>query len=248
MGRHKIEDQFKEKLSAREINPSAGSWEKLSGQLDSEGKNPRPVFWWIGIAATLLGAILIAGIVYYNETATEGPAMVDAPVEVRKEESTNGLHMEEAIVAEENMVHDSVMKDELPSVKKEKILVQEKNLHGETIIAEVKEENIHPGTEEIITHNDAQISKKLEEIIAEVSMQDELGVDPTYDEIEALLYKAASEISMERNMLSPTGTVDAGDLLFAVEMELEESFREKVFDILKENYLKARTAVANRNF
>ncbi|HSP40854.1 MAG TPA: hypothetical protein VLN46_05425, partial [Gillisia sp.] len=87
-----------------------------------------------------------------------------------------------------------------------------------------------------------------EEIIAEVSRKEGVAGIPTNNEIDALLYKAASEISLERRNISSTGTVDAGDLLFAVEMELEESFREKVFDILKESYLKARTAVANRNY
>ena len=38
MGRHKFEDQFREKLTQREITPSSSSWEKLSGQLDSAEK------------------------------------------------------------------------------------------------------------------------------------------------------------------------------------------------------------------
>ena len=59
---------------------------------------------------------------------------------------------------------------------------------------------------------------------------------------------AAARISMEKPVYITGETVDADSLLWDVEMEMDQSFREKVFDIMKEGYLKARTAVANRNY
>lgn len=245
MGRQGFEDQIKDKLAKREITPSAGSWEKLSGQLNSEEKKQSPIFWWIGIAATVLGAILIAGMVYNSNPATATPGLVEAPVEVEIEDKREPI-IEEAIAAEENIVPASPKKVVPSTPKKE--TKQVKKLPEKILIAEVKKENLPVSNENVNAPTDEKISRKLEEIIAEVSLKDGGAGNPTNNEIDALLYKAASEISFERRNIHSTGTVDAGDLLFAVEMELEESFREKVFDILKESYLKARTAVANRNY
>ena len=44
-----------------------------------------------------------------------------------------------------------------------------------------------------------------------------------------------------------TGVVNAHALLQDVEDDLEQSFRSKVFQALKENYITVKTAVAQRN-
>ena len=87
MGRNKFEDQIKEKFVHREITPSAGSWDKLSGQLHSEEKKKTFSLWWIGIAATILGAIFIAGFVYNSNFDIHSPGIVETPVEVKLEDN-----------------------------------------------------------------------------------------------------------------------------------------------------------------
>lgn len=52
---------------------------------------------------------------------------------------------------------------------------------------------------------------------------------------------------MEKLYNTTTGVVDANLLLESVEQDLDESFRNKVFDALKANYNKVKTAVAQRN-
>lgn len=247
MGRHKFEDQLKEKFSQREINPSAGSWEKLSGKLNAEGNQPKPLIWWMGIAATLVGAILISGLVYNINYQPDAPVIVETPANIDSEDKIEPFK-EQNQVLEEDSEKGSQQKDVQSTPIKENIPQPVKQFHNKTLLAEVKNEDVQLGDDETIVHNEDKISQKLEEIIAEVSLKDGVAGNPTNDEIEALLYKAASEISVERRNISSSGTVDAGDLLFAVETELEESFREKVFELLKEGYLKARTAVANRSY
>lgn len=250
MGRHKFEDQFKDKLSKREITPSAGGWDKLSGQLNSEGEKPKPLFWWIGIAATLLGAIFIAGLIYNNNPETNNPGLVETPVKIESEDKNESFEEGNGFVPEEVIVEASPKKADTSTLLKEKASQSQQLKHApeNSIIAEVEKESLPVSNENVIVVNDEKISRKLEEIIAEVSMKDGVAGDRTNDEIEALLFKAASEISQEKRSISYAGTVDSRDLLFAIEMELEETFREKVFDILKESYLKARTAVANRSY
>src|SRR5690606_27555850 len=66
-------------------------------------------------------------------------------------------------------------------------------------------------------------------------------------EVDSLLYAAASQIRTKRNLVRSNGKIDATALLWDVEMEMEHSFREKIFEVLKDGYLKAKWAVANRN-
>jgi len=68
-------------------------------------------------------------------------------------------------------------------------------------------------------------------------------------EVDKLLEEAARRISLERYSKNyAAGKIDPQDLLLDVEFELDNSFRDKIFDMLKEGYSKAKTAVANRNY
>jgi hypothetical protein len=62
-----------------------------------------------------------------------------------------------------------------------------------------------------------------------------------------LLTEALTKINIDRSAKSVSVDIDANSLLLDVELELEQSIREKVFDVLKEGYFKAKTAVVNRN-
>ena len=246
MGRNKFEDQIKRKIGDREIIPSAGSWEKLSGQLNSEESKKGFSLWWVGVAVTILGAIFIAGFVYNSDPQIDSPGIVETPVQEIQKNIENITEKEP--VNKKNAIASQIEKEEnkiLPEKQNTQII---KKKDQENIIAGLNEQE-SPGKIEVFDGNEnLKISQKLEELIAEAFLKDQIEGEQDMNEIDALLYKAASEISLERMNTSTSGTVDAGDLLFAVEMELEESFREKVFDILKEGYLKARTAVANRNY
>ena len=49
----KFEEDIRDKLAERRIEPSLGSWDKLSAQLDQDSKG-RPKFWWLAVAASFL--------------------------------------------------------------------------------------------------------------------------------------------------------------------------------------------------
>ena len=92
-----------------------------------------------------------------------------------------------------------------------------------------------------------KISEIPEELIAETSSKENITGDISDAELDDFLAEATEKINMERSARSVSEKIDANNLLFDVEMELEQSFREKVFDVLKEGFLKAKTSVANRN-
>ena len=66
-------------------------------------------------------------------------------------------------------------------------------------------------------------------------------------EIEALLLLAEAELEEEPGQYA-SQTINPDDLLNEVEYELEQSFRDKVFEVIKDGFSKAKTAVANRDF
>lgn len=79
-----IENQFAEKLNAREIKPSPMAWDRLDAML-SVAEKPKRNFSWIYIAASFLGFILIAA-VFFNQTES----VIDVEKkEVVLEDSTN---------------------------------------------------------------------------------------------------------------------------------------------------------------
>ncbi len=248
MGQQRHEKQFKDKLGQREIQPSAESWDKLRMKLDGEEKRPRPVFWWIGIAATLVGGLLIAGMIFFNNWEIT-PVIVDVPGnETVPEKNASEDFLKEEIASEET--EPSEINSGKTSEENERSNItpiqdmRETSIKAENIAEENKEMGEVPGTIPEFP-GDRIISQKLEEIIAETSIQD--NEEALSSEIEALLHKAVEEISLEKKNTRISSSINPQDLLYDVEMELEQSFREKVFDVLKEGYLKARTAVANRN-
>lgn len=75
-------DEIKRGFGEREIQPSAGSWDKLSAKLDKENKKSRKSYlYWIGAIAA---AIVIALMVYpaINDSFSSGPMPSEQMVDV----------------------------------------------------------------------------------------------------------------------------------------------------------------------
>ena len=61
MAPNNIEESIKNKLEQRTIQPSADAWTKLESRLDATDKNYKnKTFFWIGLAASIVGILLIA--------------------------------------------------------------------------------------------------------------------------------------------------------------------------------------------
>ena len=59
----KFEEQLKDKLEQRTIEPSSNTWQKLSDKLDAnESKKKNKGFWYLGIAASIVGIIFITNL------------------------------------------------------------------------------------------------------------------------------------------------------------------------------------------
>lgn len=269
MERNKMEDRFREILEKREIKPSENSWEILSGQLSAEEKKQVHLFWWIGIAATLVGGFFIAGMVF-NTPGNVTPEIVVTPVEeTHKEELTQPVIENELAV--EKSEQDKTIPETKPEVHLETSHPEKvKDLNTNRLAKNDKPESENINNKEFflsgtgnekneagsiaqteITQSsilkETELAAEIENVLSRLA-EIETGTGTiSGSEVDSLLYEAAYQISMKRNFERSNGKIDATALLWDVEMEMEHSFREKIFEVLKDGYLKAKWAVANRN-
>lgn len=270
----KFEEHIKEQLEERRISPSAGSWEKLNARLDeNENQQKTNKKWWLGIAALLVIAISVGGFMLKSENGTIEEQIVETPTEKTSEEilkplENSGIPSEEkenssAIAAEEIKRETEKNKPEIIQnqlkTDSEKIIP----IHNEIGVAsidmqEVKTETsekvvpkidkINPNfinptkTEEaFIAQNENLIQNKLEEVIKSLEANSADSVSDA--EVNALLLAAASDLDQDYQK-EFTNPYSAEALLAEAEQEIEKSFRDKIFQLLKEGYSKAKNAVA----
>ncbi len=257
METERFEDKIKRQLQDREITPSAGSWDKLSSKLDTTQEKKKPFASWMGIAASIIGGVLILSLVFNNATPSDAPQIVDKPIEKLEIEKTLKETSEEIFTEAEKeptqVATSEAKKRPVTPNKKSKVApekdIQQNNREAVAVIDNeslLKKQSIITPSE--IT-SDNILDLKLNEALAGVITQTENGQTVKDEEINKLLAEAAAKISQDRYKSDfAVGKVNAQDLLQDVEFEMDNSFRDKIFEMLKEGYSKAKTAVANRNY
>ncbi|CAL67741.1 hypothetical protein [Christiangramia forsetii] len=248
----KFEEHIKEKLDQREIQPSAGSWKKLNAQLDNSNKGSGKKWWLSAVAA--VAVLLIASVLFVNQQNQISTPIVETPSE-NYDKSDNVQFEQPVELASEESKEDVESAIQLPAEtpaeeRTSKDQVSENN-GGENLASNTLEDkkSIEPiGMKPSIlkTQNNIQVSEELEGILAKVSEMEKVNGKVSDAEVDALLAEAAAEISKEQNLYIEN-TISAEALLADVEYEVDQSFRKEVFDFLKEEFLKAKTAVATRN-
>ena len=253
----KFEEHIKEKLDERTITPSANAWDKISGQIASAPVKKSKGLAWYAVAACLIG-LLIASFVFF--IGTENNAVLpettivntnsderkdlEAPIEQfalppvankSKENSLNAVALEEEKEADvlKNALHKSTT-----------TVVASNPEIAETVL---KEDNSIKVVNENVFNKDEIINLKIKDLVAQVDALESNNTVVSDAEIDALLRKAEREILADKIFKSTSNKVDAMALLDEAENELNTSFRDHLFDTLKDGFFKVRTAVADRN-
>ena len=260
METEKFEDKIKRQLRDREIAPSAGSWDKLSAKLDKTQEKKKPFALWMGIAASIIGGILILSLVFNNSISSNSPEIVDTPKE-EIEVKENPVDTSEEIFNPTKKEVQQIVTSEVEEVRKEAITpIIRRNVNQEKYSAQnnreaiavmdnsdlIKDKTIIAPS---IVSRDKMLELKLNDALSNVIANVEKGQTVTDAEVNKLLSEAAAKISQQRYKSDfAVGKVNPQDLLQDVEFEMDSSFRDKIFEMLKEGYSKAKTAVANRNY
>lgn len=246
MAPSKFEKHIKKSLQEREIRPSANAWNRVSGQLEVSKKPKKKAYYWYAMAASLIGFLLVS-VWYFN-----GEESWDVPQTVVKENQDNPIEQQQVpvVVLEEN----STLED---NTEIEKIVPPKKTIkvaslpeieipEKKSVVVEAEPSSHVERVTLVPDISEGLIDLKIAEIAAQVDMLEKENRVVTNDEIDALLLKARQEI-LENKIFRKDNSVDAMALLADVEDELDKSFRDEIFDALKNGLIKVRTAVADRN-
>lgn len=235
----KLDKHIKEKLEQRTIAPSKGSWDKIASQLEQQQPKSSKKWFPYAVAASILGIVLVSVFLFTkDQNQVEQIQLVDSETNSYKE-----TQVEEKIVNVEDKIKVVQKASETVEMDKRDNLTR-KNSIPNTVIA--KEEEKHPLKDELIINSDKLIAQKVEEVVAQVTLMESGQQNVSDAEVDSLLRAAQRQILTDR-LFAEGGSVDAMSLLAEVEDELDESFRDQIFDALKSGYLKLRTAVADRN-
>ena len=247
----KWEDNIRETLEKRAITPSETSWNALADRLDAKDKkNGKVVYLWMGAAASVI-AILFTVTVFFNGKTSDiqNPVLVDTEQQIKN----LNLPMEKSSPKEQVVKADEDTKN-LELI--EKNTFEEELRTHQTILTPPKQQNAAIAKNEnqesfesleIVSQKETLEDQKVSEIVAQINELKSKGQTVTDADIDVLLQKAQKQIAFQTILKEGTRTVDASALLQDVESELQQSFRNKIFEALKNSYETVKTAVAERN-
>ena len=239
MEQNKFDEQIKKTLEGRSMQPSNDAWAKLSNRLDETNKKKNNAYWYIGVAASIVGLLFIA-VQFYNTKPVE-PVIVNTPTvkqventQVAVEDSKTSKAVLKTIQSVENFKENAAVKD-----IETKVVLSEKQI----VPKEVNQVKVTKVNQETLTFEE----KKTQDIIAKVEDLKAQNKEVTNADIDALLLEAQKEIRLKKLIDKNTGVVDANALLEDVETDLDQSFRSKVFDAIKASCGTVKTVIVQRN-
>lgn len=264
----KFEEQIKDKLEKRTVTPSSDTWSKLSQQLDVEDKrNKKSSFWWFGIAASIV-ALVFVSITYFeqdDETSIDTIIVKDNIKEVLspdKEDKliNNNETLEKEVIATDNSEEtfsENKEKQETPTVvvkKKTEATLDKVAIKPITnAIAKVKKQDVSKDDKLELKTPPSNVLAPIENIefksvIAQLKkIKTENKNTVTDKQIDSLLKSASRELLMDKALKKGNNVVDADALLRYAEEDLGQSFRTRIYEVLKSGFKEVKTAVANRN-
>ena len=226
MGQNNIDNQIREKLNAREIQPSAQAWDRLDAMLTvSEEKKPKKGYGWFFVAASMM---LFFGLGFFlfntNETteinnSTPIVTTINEETDSVKTNETNEISVENVKpVLVHNEVNNSKQTRNIKSVETDKVIKSES----------VLEEKTTPNIQRSTSNTYKYVSP--ENLLAEVQTGEKV-------------------ITSDKKITpKPKMKVDANSLLTTVEKELDNTYRETTLDKLNRKFQDAKSALANRNY
>lgn len=252
MAPNKFENHLKETFDKRTLKPSADAWNRLSERLETAPKKKNnSSYWWLGLAASLIGVLLVTTFFIKKENVElNNPVeIVNTPKSIDKKPENN-TNQEATKVAETPAAENkSDSNKKLPIQEQE---TQKPQQNSEAVIAETKA-NLNEGLNKEIKTPINELPKalsfeaqKVQDVVAQIQTLTDDNNEVTDAEVEALLLAAQKEIN-QKWLYNAQGKVDAQLLLASVEAEIDQSFREKVFEALKDGLITVKSAVANRN-
>jgi len=243
---NKIEKQFREKLNAREIQPSAQAWDRLDAMLSvTEEKKTRKPFGFLLIAASILVFVTL-GLFLFNQNGTkinatntvvETETKIDTVQNKTKSIQTptvESQNQNEAVATVNNQ--PTIVKNHQSPTNNQGVSINNQSAANQNQIIKDKE---------IVFQYSSDVAQKdMPKIVEQKEMVIGKQTSPKSDDsLLADLDKSAKQTANQKSNLK----VDAKSLLSQVDGEVEYTFREKMLKKINKNYQEVKVALANRN-
>lgn len=218
---NKLEEQFRQKLEQRTIQPSEMAWDRLDAMLSvTEEKKPNRT--WMYMAASFLVFATLGA--FFLTKGGDDTSTIEQNSVVTNE--TKPAEINETIPTLQEV---AAPEGTLQETKEQVALVQPTNAR--------QKPSVKTGQ---------QNTETVQSPANEIASVDKTGVTIVPQEEAAQLVAAAmpQETSKKKSSLK----VDPNSLLSSVEGELDESFREKAYKGVVKNFNAVKTAVVNRNY
>ena len=246
---NKLENDFKNKLNQRSMQPTEMAWDRLDAMLTvAEAKKTKSTFGWLYIAASFLGFTLIATIFFSQSTA-----LIDL-------QPNN-------IVVKDQVKNDTLPKIILPINQQPALLPVEKNKTVTASASNKTPKNQNAKVDLLPINGNQNIQNQIEQVAIfptktsnqpdnfisnpkpATSLKEALS-NPKSIHVNADALLASVEIALKAAPLFDNQTnikVNPSSILSQVDGELELSFREKVIQSVNKNYRTVKVALSNRN-
>lgn len=229
MQSNKFDNQIREKLNARTIEPNAKSWDRLDAMLSvQEEKKPRKGFLWLYIAASFF-VFFGLGVFLFNsdkniEINTQNPVLVAVDKTIDSVEKNKA---EEILIESQQPV---VVQNEINLSKSVNSIKEKTTIFNKSNSVQENDNKANPTYNLQPTTSSAYKYISPENLLAEVQNE-------------------KKNLSSESNVSKkPSVKIDANALLSKVEKELDESYRETTLDKLNKNFNAVKSAIVNRNY
>ncbi|MFC5047108.1 hypothetical protein ACFSTE_11635 [Aquimarina hainanensis] len=242
MAPSKFDEEIKKRLEGRSITPSAATWTRLEEKLDA-GKRKEKGFQLVKmlVAACVIG---IVAVIVFRFTKRENIS--------DRITNTDTILLENKIdsVQSTEIVLEKIVEDKKPIDKKtpQNNIVYKENKEQKQDIKIPAKENIAPSEESrgfvFEKTEEEMIQQEVANVLKEVVALEKEKEEVSDEEIEALLYKAQQKILLEK--ITKSNKVNATALLHDVELELDETFKERVFEALKVGFKKLHISIVDR--
>ena len=243
---NKLENQFRDKLNSRQIQPSPNAWDRLDAMLTvAENKKPKRKMNWLLIAAGFVG-ILFTGLAIYQLQPLEikknnGVVIHDNKLDkkIKNNQTTNQINNNDQV----NIQNQVVVTIKSKSFNQNQINKTNFSKNG---TVNNQNQNLIPSNQSIINQNKqanenqstiSQVNQKIEIISKET-----INVNP-----ETLLAQIESSKTQKTEILPQQIKVNANSLLSEVDGVVTQEFRETKFSKLKRNFQSVKSALVSRN-
>jgi hypothetical protein len=247
---NKLENQIREKLHSREIQPSAQAWNRLDAMLSvAEEKRTRRPFVILsrnfGIAASI-AVLLTVGMLFFTQNGTKIQPKNDVVTSETKDtiqKKGNEISIPRVENNQEVVSNQPSTDNRQPTTNKQRVsisnqksAIKNQQLSNQNQI--IKDKAIEFQNSSDVALKDLPKIEKRKEIIIESNKS-----AITDDDLLAGIDTAAKQTIKKQK----TVKVDAKNLLYQVDGELELTFREKVINKVTKNYKEVKVVLTNRN-